>query len=184
MSSERASLGRANGLPTIMPEGSFIQREEIDTPRASFHEMKIILTENIRGLGQIGEAKEVKSGYARNFLMPRGLAILATTESLKRVGELKEKKALAVKEEIERMKEVAGKLKDFRLIIEAKGDEKGNLYAAVNSKKISEALRGRGIEVGSEFILISEPVKKLGLHSALFKYYDVEAKFEIETVNA
>lgn len=142
--------------------------------------MRIILTENIKGLGQIGETKEVKNGYARNFLMPRRLAILATAENLKKIGELKKKKDIAVKDEIERMKQVAEKLKEFRLILETSGDEKGNLYAAVSPKKLSEALKKKGIEAYPEYILISEPIKKLGVHSVLFKYYDVEAKFKVE----
>ncbi|MEK7203610.1 MAG: 50S ribosomal protein L9 [Patescibacteria group bacterium] len=144
--------------------------------------MKVILTENIKGLGQIGETREVKNGYARNFLVPKKLAILATQENLKRVGELKEKKALTEKEEIERMKQVAEKLKELKLILEMPGDEKGNLYAAVNPKKLSEALKEKGIGVDPDYILISEPIKKLGIYSALFKYYDVEAKFEVEAV--
>lgn len=144
--------------------------------------MKVILTENIKGLGQIGETREVKNGYARNFLVPRKLAVLATAENLKRVGELREKKALAMKEEIEKMKQVANRLKELKLILEMPGDEKGNLYAAVNPKKLSDALRKKGIEAYPDYILISEPIKKLGIHSALFKYYDVEAKFEVEVV--
>jgi len=81
------------------------------------------------------------------------------------------------------MNEVAGKLKDFRLIIEAKGDEKGNLYAAITSKKIGESLRERGIEANSDYIeIIFNQIKKTGVHQALFKYYDIEAKFEVEVV--
>ena len=145
--------------------------------------MKIILTENIKELGQIGETSEVKNGYARNFLVPRGLAILATAENLKRVGELKKKKDLTIKEELEKMNEVAEKLKDYKLIIETKADEKGNLYAAVMSKKIGESLRKRGIEVNPDHIeIISNPIKKTGAHQALFKYYDIEAKFEVEVI--
>ena len=88
--------------------------------------MKIILTENIRGLGQIGETREVRPGYARNFLVPRKLAILATAENLKRTEELKKEKTLTIQQEIEKMKQVAEKLKDYRLIVEQKDDEKGN----------------------------------------------------------
>ena len=142
--------------------------------------MKIILAENIRGLGQIGEIKEVSDGYARNFLVPKKLAILATAQNLKQIEELKKKKDLAVKDEIEKMSQVAKKLKELKLVLEMPGDEKGNLYVAVNSKKLSETLKEKGIDVFPEYILISEPIKKLGIHSALFKYYDVEAKFEVE----
>lgn len=145
--------------------------------------MKIILTENIKGLGQIGETKEVKNGYARNFLMPRKLAVLATVESLKQIDELKKLKNLTVQREIEKMKEVAGKIKDSKLVIETKADEKGHLYAALNPKKIGEAIREQGVEINSDYILVNEPIKKLGIHEVLFKYYDTEAKFEVEVVS-
>ena len=144
--------------------------------------MKIILTENIKGLGQIGETKEVSNGYARNFLVPKKLAILATAENLKEIDELKKKKALTIQEELQKMKEVADRLKDYRLIIETKADEKGNLYAAIMPKKIGEALRERGIEVNPDYLEIFNIIKKVGVHQALFKYYDIEAKFEVETV--
>lgn len=146
--------------------------------------MKIILTENVRGLGQIGDTKEVKNGYGRNFLMPKGLAIPATAENLNKVGELKNKKALAIQQEIEKMKQTAEKLRDFRLVIETKADEKGHLYAAVNSKKISEALREKGIEVSADYLEVAFDIKKVGVHPALFKYYDAEASFEVEIVSA
>lgn len=144
--------------------------------------MKVILTENIKGLGQIGETLEVKNGYARNFLMPRRLAILATAENLKQIGELKKQKTLAVQQEIEKMKEVAGKLKDYRLIIETETGEKGNLYAAITSKKIGESLRKRGIDINSDYIETFNQIKKAGVHQALFKYYDIEMNFEVEVV--
>lgn len=142
--------------------------------------MKIILTENIKGLGQIGETVSVKNGYARNFLVPRKLAVLATAENLKQIDELKKKRTLAFAEELEKMKGVAGQLAGFKLLIEAAGDEKGNLYASVNSKKLCEVLKEKGIEANSEYILVSEPIKKSGVHGILFKYYDVEASFEVE----
>ena len=144
--------------------------------------MKVILTENIKGLGQIGETLEVKNGYARNFLMPRHLAILATAENLKQIGELKKKKDIAVKDEIKIMKDVAEKLNNFRLLIEAKTSEKGHLYAAINSKNITDVLKGRGIEMNPNYILMSEPIKELGIHPVLFKYYDIETSFEVEVV--
>lgn len=144
--------------------------------------MKVILTENIKGLGQIGDALEVKHGYARNFLIPKKLAILATVENLKQVGELKKQKTLTIQQEIEKMKEVAEKLKDRRLIIETNTDEKGNLYAAITPKKIGESLEKRGIEINSDYIEIFSQIKKVGIHQALFKYYDVETRFEVEVV--
>lgn len=144
--------------------------------------MKIILIENIKGLGQIGDIKEVKNGYARNFLIPKKFAILATEKNLKKLEEIKREKELKTIEEAKKMEEVAKKLRNLRITIEVKADEKGNLYAGINSKKISEELRKRGIEVDPEYILLNEPIKKLGVYNVLFKYYDIESEFEVEVV--
>lgn len=144
--------------------------------------MKIILTENVRDLGQIGDTLEVKHGYARNFLIPKNMAVLATAENLKQVDELKKKKVLAFQEEFEKMRGAAERLKNRKMIIEAKADEKGNLFAGINSKNIADSLKKQGIEVEPDFVLISEPIKKLGVYAVLFKYYDVESTFEVEVV--
>ena len=146
--------------------------------------MKVILTENVKGLGQIGETKEVKNGYALNFLVPRRLAILATAENLKKTESLKQEREKRVIEEIERMKQVSDKMKGLRLVIETKADEKEHLYVGINSRKIAEVLKERGIAVEPDFILTNEPIKKLGVHGALFKYFDIEVPFEIEIVTA
>ena len=146
--------------------------------------MKIILTENVNGLGQIGEVKEVKNGYAVNFLVPRRLAILATAENLKKAESLKQERERRVMEEIEKMKHVSEKIKDLRLVMETKADEKGHLYIGINPKKVAEVLKERGIAVEPEFILINEPIKKIGVHGALFKYFDVEVPFKVEVVTA
>lgn len=145
--------------------------------------MKIILTENVKGLGQIGEVKEVASGYALNFLVPRRLAILATAENLKKTESLKKEREKKVMEEIERMKQVSEKLKNLRLIMETKTDEKGHLYVGINSKKIGEALKERGIEVDSDYILVTgDQIKKTGAFPVLFKFYDIEVPFQIEVI--
>lgn len=145
--------------------------------------MKIILTENVKGLGQIGEVKEVKNGYAVNFLVPRRLAILAVAENLKKVDELKKQKALAVQKGIEKMKAVVEKLKNYRLVMETRSDEKGHLYAAITPKKVAEALTERGIGADADFIeVVGNQIKNTGVHRALFKYYDVETSFEIEVI--
>lgn len=145
--------------------------------------MKIILTENIKGLGQIGDTVEVKGGYARNFLMPKRMAVLATAENLKRVDDLKREKNQAVQEGIQKMKEIGERLKNFRLIIETKADEKGNLYAGIHSKDISDLLKERGTEVSPEYIeLAEEPIKKVGIYRVMFKFYDIETGFEVEVV--
>ncbi|OHB17147.1 MAG: 50S ribosomal protein L9 [Parcubacteria group bacterium RIFCSPLOWO2_01_FULL_40_65] len=145
--------------------------------------MKIILTENIKGLGQIGETKDVSNGYARNFLVPRKLAIFATAENLKQVDEIKKGKAIMMQEELQKMKGVAEKLNNFKLLIEIKANEKGHLYEAIIPKKISESLKKQGIEADADFIEITaSQIRQTGVHKILFKYYDIEANFEVEVV--
>lgn len=145
--------------------------------------MRVILTENVKGLGQIGEVKEVKNGHALNFLVPKRLAILATAENLKRTEELKKEREKRVMDEIEKIKQVSERLKDLHLVLETRTDEKGHLYAGINSKKICEALKERGIEVSSDFLLVSgDQIKNTGVFSVLFKFYDIEVPFQVEVV--
>lgn len=124
--------------------------------------MKVIILENIKGLGQIGDVKEVKSGYARNFLIPRKLVKLATKGSLKEVEQLKVKlEKIEVKTE-KNAEETIKILKDFVLEIKAKGNKSGVLYAAISKKEIVKELKKKGIKTEEENIVLNEPIKKTG----------------------
>lgn len=151
--------------------------------------VRIILTENVKGLGQMGDVKQVKNGYGRNFLLPNSKAILATEENLKKLDELKKKREEAAEQELEQMKRAAEKLKDLKIQIRAKADEKGHLYASVNPENIAVALKEQGIEIDANYIEIPHDVeqpgktKKLGEHQVLFKYNDkIKTEFTVEVV--
>ncbi|MFC1751647.1 50S ribosomal protein L9 [Patescibacteria group bacterium] len=142
--------------------------------------MKVVLEQNVEGLGQKYDIKTVKSGYFRNFLYPRNLAVEATVEIVEKTKALREeriKKEEARKGEITKV--VAG-LKKEVITITGKADEKGNLFAGVTAKIISEAVNQKTkVKVPEEFIQIEKPIKKIGK-------YDVsigDGQIEVEIVS-
>jgi large subunit ribosomal protein L9 len=133
--------------------------------------MKIILNKDIDNLGKKGDVKEVKSGYARNYLLPNNLASIATASAIKKASadmkKLDEKEAKTQDE----VKEQADSLKDKNITIKAKAEKNGKLFGAISEKEISENIKKQaGIEVDPKIIEISEPIKKVGEHKIKIKF--------------
>lgn len=127
--------------------------------------MKIILTRDVPNLGQAGAVKNVAAGHARNYLIPKGLAVKATPGALKeferrRVAEARREERLAARTEI-----LAQRLSDLTLTFEAKAGEKGRLYGSITTADIAEALER---EVGEKFdqrkSILSGPIRQVGEH--------------------
>lgn len=133
--------------------------------------MKVIFLKNVRGVGQIGDVKEIADGYARNYLLPHNLAKAASTNSVKEVENLKKKLSEQVKIEETRAKEVAEKLKDVVLELSERANASGKLFAAVGRKEIAEALKkSTGYEVTEDAIHIQEhAIKTVGEHEVEIK---------------
>lgn len=127
--------------------------------------MKVILTENISALGEIGEVVNVAPGYARNFLFPQGLALEATGKNVK---ELEHKKAVLAKKR-ERVRQemlsFAEKLKEVKIVLRRKVAEEDKLYGSVSSTDIASALESLGFDVPKKNIQLEVPIKQLGEHS-------------------
>ena len=142
--------------------------------------MKVILQQDVKGQGKKGQLVEVSEGYARNFLLPRKLAIAATTDAINTLN-LKEK---ARKAEEARMKAeaeaTAEKLKEIQVKLTAKAGNGGKLFGAVTSKEISEGLKKQfNIDIPKQKLVLDEPIKAYGT-------YQVKAKLGFEvtaTVN-
>jgi large subunit ribosomal protein L9 len=136
--------------------------------------LKVILLQDVKGQGKKGEAAEVSDGYARNYLLPRKLAVAATSENL---NELKQKeKAKAAQEVRERAQanENAKKLESIIVKVTARAGENGKLFGSVTSQEISDALlEQHGISVEKNRIVQAEPIKSFGS-------YEVKAKFGYE----
>ena len=142
--------------------------------------MKVIFTADVKGQGKKGELKEVSTGYARNYLMPRGLATEATADNLN-AFKLKEKaKAAQIAKEKAQAEEYAKKLSGVQVTIRATAGANGKLFGAVTSQEISDALREQfGMDVEKNKIVQPEPIKSYGS-------YTVKAKLGYEisgTVN-
>lgn len=136
--------------------------------------MKVIFNTDVRGQGKKGEMKEVSDGYARNYLMPRGLASLATADAVNAL-KLKEKaKAAQMAKEKAAAEENAKRLSGVVVQISARAGQGGRLFGAVTSQEIAEALREQhGIEIEKNKIVQAEPIKQFGS-------YEVKAKLGYE----
>lgn len=136
--------------------------------------MKVIFNTDVRGQGKKGEMKEVSDGYARNYLMPRGLASPATADAINAL-KLKEKaKAAQMAKEKAAAEENAKRLSGVVVQISARAGQGGRLFGAVTSQEIAEALREQhGIEIEKNKIVQAEPIKQFGS-------YEVKAKLGYE----
>ena len=131
--------------------------------------MKVILTETVESIGQIGDMVNVAPGYARNFLLPKGLAMEATG---KNVRELEHKKRLLAqkREQLRRqMLSYAEKLNSLTITMRRKVSEENKLYGSVNAGDIGKALEQRGFETQRKDIVIEHPIKQLGEFSVVVR---------------
>jgi|SRR3989344_93004 len=130
--------------------------------------MKVILLQNIKSFGRMGDVKNVADGYARNFLFPRKIAKLATDAALKDVDSLKKKLESSQKLEKENAAKLAEKLKDIVLEFTRKATKTGKLYSAVTKEDIAEELaKQSGFNIESDFVRLEEHeghIKQLGEH--------------------
>ena len=144
--------------------------------------MKLILKENVAGLGFKDDVVEVKDGYGRNYLIPRGLGVVATKSALKQREEIMRQKAHKLEAIKAKAQSVADQLKDKKLNIPMKVSEAGTVYGGVNAALISELLGREGVEVDRRIIEIKVPVKVVGTYTAhvyLHKDITVEVPFVV-----
>ncbi len=136
--------------------------------------MKVILKADVRGKGKKGQMIEVAEGYARNFLMPKGLAVLATADAVNTMRLQEKAKAKADAEAKAAAAEIAEKLKGLQVKVVSKGGEGGKLFGAVTGREISAALKEQhGVDIDSKKLVLDEPIKSFGS-------YQVKAKLGFE----
>ena len=136
--------------------------------------MKVILQQDVKGQGKKGQLIEVAEGYARNFLLPRKLAVPATADAMNTMRlQEKAKRAEEARLRAEAV-ETAEKLKNAPVKIAARAGANGKLFGAVTSKEVSDALQAQhGIELGKQKIVMEEPIKSFGT-------YELKAKLGFE----
>ncbi len=127
--------------------------------------MKVLLLQDVYKLGRAGDVKRVASGYGRNFLIPQGLAVLATPEALKRAKHIREKADVQRELVNKEMDAVAKRLAGVVLTFPARASETGKLYGSVTTQMIAEAVRGKtGVEVSRRQV-DAQPLRMLGEHT-------------------
>lgn len=144
--------------------------------------MKVILLQDIKGKGKKGQMLELSDGYARNYLLPRKMAVEATTDNINTMR--MNDKAKLEKEQKARAEaaEIAAKLKDYTLTVRAKGGGAGRLFGSVTSQEIADALKSEtGIDIDRRRIVIEEPIKTVGLYTVKCKLgYEINANLQID----
>ena len=143
--------------------------------------MKIILLQSVRGLGSPGDIVNVKSGYARNYLIPKEIAVFATQSNVNQIENRIAKAKEIEADRVETLKGVAEKLDKLSLKFELKAGEEDKLFGSVTTQMISDSLSNEGYIIERKDIDISEPIKTLGNHYVnIYLYKDVSAKVKIK----
>jgi len=143
--------------------------------------MKVIFLQDVKGQGKKGQVKDLSEGYVRNFLLPQGLAKLASDGNLKtlEVQHASEQKRKD-KEKLD-AQELGKKLEEMTIVIKTKAGEGGRLFGAITSKQIGEALAAKGIKVDKRKIELEDPIRTLGVTQVVVKLHpEVKAKLSVQ----
>ena len=144
--------------------------------------MKVILTQRVKKIGDVGDVVRVADGYARNYLIPRGLAVEATAANLKEAEKAKERQA---QKEARggRSQELAARLKERVIVLEGKAGEGGRLFGSITGQDIAQAIEAElGTKVDKRKVELKEPLKALGDYKVpvrLYKDYVVEVAVQV-----
>ena len=135
--------------------------------------MKVILKQDIKGVGKKDEIINASDGYARNFLLPKGLAVEANNENMSKLKAKEDSKAYKKEIEKEEAKKNADRLSKIQLKVEVKAGENGKIFGGVSAKEIADLLKSNyDIEVDKKKIDLKETIKTLGLRTITIKLYD------------
>jgi large subunit ribosomal protein L9 len=131
--------------------------------------MDVILTENVKNLGTIGEVVKVKPGYGRNYLVPQGLAVEASEAKLKELEHHKRQLSRKAEKLSQEAADVKARIEAVECTFVHKASEEGKLFGSVTSMEIAESLAAQGIEIDRRKILLEQPIKELGEHAVDIK---------------
>ena len=135
--------------------------------------IKVILKEDVTGLGKAGEARSVKDGFARNFLFPRKLALLATQNSLKQIEDDQKRRETKRVLEMKKAEELAAKLANLSVTLTVEANEEDKLYGSLTAQDIARAIAAEGVEIDKKNIILETPIKDLGI-------YDLEVRLHAQ----
>ena len=148
-------------------------------------DVKVILTDEVRGLGNRGEVVSVAAGYARNFLLPKELAYPATPGNMKRLEQEKKRYDVSQAKEKDQASTVAKAFEGLTVTVRKKAGEHDALYGSVTAAELAEALEAKGIKIDRRRIELEEPIKRLGAHVVHVRLHrEVIATLNVQVVAA
>lgn len=144
--------------------------------------MKVILKQEVKGLGKKEDLVNVSDGYARNFLFPRGLAAEASATNINIMNTKKEAEKSKKDRELAQAKDLAAKLKDITVTIKTKSGENGKLFGSITTKDISDKLKSDfGLDIDKKKMVLSDPIKAIGTSEVEVKLYpEVSGKLTVK----
>jgi len=132
--------------------------------------MKVLLCEDVKKLGWFGDVVEVSEGYARNYLLPQGLAKVAIDDNIKAIAKEKAKRAEQRIKELSRLEEAAKAVEGAEAVLAARANEQGVLFGSISASQIATNLREQGFEVADEVVQLPHHIKQVGTHSVTLKF--------------
>lgn len=146
--------------------------------------MKVILIQNVPGLGKIDDVKEASEGYSRNFLFAKNLAVPTTTKALQELAARRNRQLKDTEEDLRGQQSLADKLEGFEINLKEKVSESGALYASVGPQKISEILAKSGFRIDKNQIIM-KPAKEVGQYKAKIKFaHGLEADIIVNVIKS
>ena len=145
--------------------------------------MKVILKEDVKKIGSMGQIVTVADGFARNYLVPKGLAVEANIKNMKSLEHAKrviQEKAKKVKASVQ---DFVDRLSQISLVIKAKAGEEGKLFGSVTTMDIAEQLKNEGIEIDKKKISLDEPIKRIGTYAVSVRLHpEVDTQINLQVV--
>lgn len=142
--------------------------------------MKIVLLQEVKGLGKAGEIKDVSEGYARNFLLSKKLASIGSESAIKSAELKKEEVEKRQKEALIMLRELAQKISHEKICIKTKG-KSGKLFGAITKKQIAEELKAKNLEISERCIIMKEAIKRAGSYEIEIKLSaEIKARIKLE----
>ncbi len=143
--------------------------------------MKVVLTRDLEGRGFFGDVIEVKDGYARNYLIPRGIALPATEGNIKHVQEILRQRSRKLEREKKQAQKTAKKLQDLTVEIQKPAGEGGKLFGSVTPSDVVEKLKDKGVEIERKNIIFPHKIREVGIYPVTIRLHrDVRVEIKID----
>ena len=148
--------------------------------------MKVILTSSVEDLGEKGDVVDVADGYARNYLVPRKLAVKASEGALRQADAMRVAREEAERRSLEDAEQLAESLAGTRVVVAARAGDSGNLFGSIGATDITEAIvKFTGIDIDRKIVDVSAPIKEIGLHEVVLRPHpDVSVSVTLDVIPA